>query len=94
MLNVDSSSLEAAVAALRVAASEIAAELAALESRSAVLAAAWSGDAQLAYADAHRRWNTGLNEMRGLLDSASDAAAAAEERYVATERGIAASWSL
>lgn len=94
MLNVDSSALESAVAALRNAADGIASELAHLESRSHLLASSWSGDAQVAYAAAHRRWSAGIEEMRVLLDSASDSAAAASEKYNATERSISASWSL
>ncbi len=94
MIAIDTSALASSVTALRQAAKDIADELSLLESRSRALSGSWSGEAQLAYAEAHRRWSQNLDELRELLDNAGRAVDQAQERYETTEQRVAASWRL
>lgn len=94
MIAIDTSALALSVTTLRQAAQDIASELSLLDSRSRSLASSWSGDAQLAYADAHRRWSQSLDELRELLDNAGKVVDQAQERYETTEQRVAASWRL
>lgn len=94
MLTINTASLTATVAVLRTAATGIGTELSQLETASNALAGAWSGDAQIAYAQAHREWSQSLRELQEILVAASIVAANASTRFEQTEQRITAAWQL
>ena len=94
MLTINTGALTATVAALQKAATGIGSELAQLEVASNALAGAWSGEAQLAYANAHREWSESVSEMQKIFEAASTVASNASIRFEPAEQRIAAAWQL
>ncbi|MEU4314948.1 WXG100 family type VII secretion target [Nocardia sp. NPDC024068] len=56
-------------------------QLTALDAKVKSLGPAWSGDAALAYAEAHRTWSVSAGEVQEGLQALQDAATQARENY-------------
>ena len=67
-------------------------ELDALDAQVAVLRDRWSGEAQLAYDQAHREWSAAMTRMREVLRDATSAAQTAGTGLAEADSNAAALW--
>lgn len=85
-LHVNHAGLDAAAQDLRSSVARIDDRLNRLDQELAPLRADWVGEAQAAYLAARARWESALQEMRGLLDQTSRTVVESNAEYLAADR--------
>lgn len=81
--SVDLDQLEQLAARMRGYKAAVADQLAVLEAKAKEVQAVWSGDAGVAYAQAHREWLAGVTDMQDGLAVLEDAVKMAHAGYTA-----------
>lgn len=80
-IRIDTAQVAETAEQLRAASALLAGDLSRLEGQVAAVIAAWSGDAQEAYAAAQLDWNQSLERLRVLLGAIADAASDTAEMF-------------
>lgn len=93
ILSFDAALHAETMASLRRAVTGLQESLDALDQDVGTLRGRWSGAAQAAYDDAHRRWAGPMSRLRAALGEATDAAQSAGDRLTQTEADVTALWA-
>jgi WXG100 family type VII secretion target len=90
---IDFGRMDGLTALIKTSNEAITAELDKLDREVTALGAAWLGEAESAYRDAHRQWSAALVEMNRVLGEAHAATTGITERHRGAEAKVQALWS-